>query len=91
MLLNKIPSYNIALFYRVNPIDFHIAQLFMDLKSRKKIVATTERITDVLNVNGRVCICHSHMTFLNENVIIFNGEFSVDTEKRIVLFYYLKV
>ncbi|XDV37833.1 hypothetical protein PO909_007372 [Leuciscus waleckii] len=39
---------------RVNPIDFHIAQLFTDLKSRKKSVATTERITDVLNVNGRV-------------------------------------
>ncbi|KAK7140855.1 hypothetical protein R3I93_015101 [Phoxinus phoxinus] len=36
---------------RDKPIDLHIAQLFTDLKSKKKSVATTERITDVLNVN----------------------------------------
>jgi len=70
-----------------------MAQLFKDLKSREKSAATTERITDALNVNGWVFICHSHIKLLNENVITFIGEFSELVKKNsfILLIHYLKV
>ncbi|XP_039547674.1 ubiquitin carboxyl-terminal hydrolase 9-like [Pimephales promelas] len=65
--------------------DFHMAQLFKDLKSREKSAATTERITDALNVNvyeqqDAAEFFQKIMNMVNQEMSkVFKGEFEHNT------------